>query len=132
MRAEMPMSLALAFELGVVLMLIGFGARAIYHAACGTMPRRTHSHAPPSSSRLLAVDRRALARPLLVVAMYGGFQAFAALIAHYARSAERARDQLARVNADLLATRALLADSAQAALPAPPITTFSSIVTMRS
>src|SRR5690606_597714 len=32
---------------------------------------------------------------------------------HYARSAERARDRLALVNADLLATRALLADSAR-------------------
>lgn len=51
--------------------------------------------------------------PLTIVLLYAGFQAFAALIAHYARTAERARDQLARVNADLLATRALLADSAR-------------------
>jgi signal transduction histidine kinase len=50
---------------------------------------------------------------LTVVLLYAGFQAFAALCAHYARSAERARDQLALVNADLLATRALLADSAR-------------------
>lgn len=48
-----------------------------------------------------------------MVAIYGGFQAFAALIGHYARSAENARDRLALVNADLLATRALLADSAR-------------------
>ncbi|CAD2251307.1 sensor histidine kinase [Xanthomonas arboricola pv. juglandis] len=52
-------------------------------------------------------------RPLLVVIIYTSFQAFAALTAHYARSAERARDALAYVNADLLATRALLADSAR-------------------
>jgi signal transduction histidine kinase len=51
--------------------------------------------------------------PLVVVALYAGFQAFAALCAHYARSAEAARDRLALVNADLLATRALLADSAR-------------------
>ena len=51
--------------------------------------------------------------PLLVVVLYVGFQAFAALVAHYARSAERARDRLALVNADLLATRALLSDSAR-------------------
>jgi signal transduction histidine kinase len=51
--------------------------------------------------------------PLTVVLLYTGFQAFAALIAHYARTAERTRDQLALVNADLLATRALLADSAR-------------------
>jgi len=52
-------------------------------------------------------------QPLLIVAIYIGFQAFAALTAHYARNVERARDALARVNADLLATRALLADSAR-------------------
>jgi signal transduction histidine kinase len=51
--------------------------------------------------------------PLTVVFIHGGFQAFAALCAWYAASAERARDALARVNADLLATRALLADSAR-------------------
>lgn len=51
--------------------------------------------------------------PLLVTLIYVGFQAFAALTGHYARSAERARDALLLVNADLLATRALLADSAR-------------------
>lgn len=53
------------------------------------------------------------AEPLLVVLLYAGFQAFAALTAHYARRTAQARDDLARVNADLLATRALLADSAR-------------------
>ena len=51
--------------------------------------------------------------PIVVVLIYSGFQAFALLIGHYARTAERARDRLALVNADLLATRALLADSAR-------------------
>ena len=51
--------------------------------------------------------------PLIVTMLYGGFQAFAALTAHYAKTAEHSRDALARVNADLLATRALLADSAR-------------------
>lgn len=54
-----------------------------------------------------------VAAPLLVVSLYAGFQVFAALCAYYAISAERARDRLAQVNADLLATRALLADSAR-------------------
>jgi len=49
--------------------------------------------------------------PLALVLSYGGFQLFAALTSHYARSAEDARDRLARVNADLLATRALLDDA---------------------
>lgn len=53
------------------------------------------------------------AEPALVTMLYGGFQAFAALTAHYASTAEQSRDALAMVNADLLATRALLADSAR-------------------
>jgi signal transduction histidine kinase len=42
-----------------------------------------------------------------------GFQALAGLCVFYARRSEESRDALARVNADLLATRALLADSAR-------------------
>ncbi|KLD74866.1 sensor histidine kinase [Xanthomonas hyacinthi] len=52
-------------------------------------------------------------RALLTTLIYAGFHAFAALTAHYARTTELAREALARVNADLLATRALLADSAR-------------------
>lgn len=51
--------------------------------------------------------------PGLMVLIYSGFQAFALLVGHYASNAERTRDRLALVNADLLATRALLADSAR-------------------
>ncbi|GAB3311541.1 sensor histidine kinase [Luteimonas notoginsengisoli] len=51
--------------------------------------------------------------PLVVTLLNVGFQIFAALCAHYAYGAGQARDRLARVNADLLATRALLADSAR-------------------
>lgn len=51
--------------------------------------------------------------PLMSVLIFAGFQAFAALCMHYAKSAERARDRLALVNADLLATRALFAESAR-------------------
>lgn len=43
-----------------------------------------------------------------------GFQAFAALTGHYAASRERARDHLAQVNAELMATRLLLEESARA------------------
>lgn len=43
-----------------------------------------------------------------------GFQAFAALTGHYAGSRERAREHLARVNAELMATRILLEESARA------------------
>lgn len=50
---------------------------------------------------------------LTMVLINIGFQALAALCVYYALSAERSRDQLALVNADLLATRALLSDSAR-------------------
>lgn len=60
-----------------------------------------------------ALARGGHSAPHVQLALYIGFQAFAALTTHYARTAEEARDRLARVNADLLATRALLADSAR-------------------
>lgn len=43
-----------------------------------------------------------------------GFQTFAALTGHYAASRERAREHLAQVNAELMATRLLLEESARA------------------
>jgi signal transduction histidine kinase len=48
---------------------------------------------------------------VLVPAM--GFQAFAALTARYATMAQRARDEVIQINAQLLATRALLDESAR-------------------
>jgi signal transduction histidine kinase len=54
-----------------------------------------------------------LPRLLLQILPIIGFQIFAALTAHYAFSAERSRDELLRVNAELLATRALLDESAR-------------------
>jgi len=42
---------------------------------------------------------------------YGGFQVFAVLCGHYAKSAFEARDRLAEVNAHLLSTRELLEES---------------------
>lgn len=43
-----------------------------------------------------------------------GFEVFAALTGHYAVSSEQAREHLARVNAELMATRILLEESARA------------------
>jgi nitrile hydratase accessory protein len=81
-RAEMPAAATIAFEFGVVLMLLGFGARAIYQAACNVLPRRTHFHARPATSRFVDVDRWTLARPLLVGAVHGlaGSGALTALV----------------------------------------------------
>jgi len=51
--------------------------------------------------------------PLIATLMHASFQGFAALTAWFAISAEAARDALATTNADLLATRSLLAESAR-------------------
>ena len=51
--------------------------------------------------------------PLTLTVVYAGFQVFAATTAIYAKRAERARDDLAQVNAHLLATHSLLEESAR-------------------
>ena len=61
----------------------------------------------------LILRRAGFDNAFLVMLINASFQVFAGLCVHYARSTELARDALARVNADLLATRALLADSAR-------------------
>lgn len=61
----------------------------------------------------LLMLHHAFGAPLTVTMINMGFQALAGLCVYYARRAEDSRDALARVNADLLATRALLADSAR-------------------
>jgi len=61
----------------------------------------------------LLLRQAELNSPLTMVLINLGFQALAGLCVYYARNAELTRDQLALVNADLLATRALLADSAR-------------------
>ena len=82
LRAEMPARATMAFELGVVVMLVGFGVRAIYQAACNAVPLRTHSHARPATLRGFDIDRWTLARPLLVGAVHGlaGSGALTALV----------------------------------------------------
>jgi signal transduction histidine kinase len=51
--------------------------------------------------------------PVFLVALYGGFQLFAALTAGSMKQAQRAAETLRLTNAELLATRALLAESAR-------------------
>lgn len=57
------------------------------------------------------LHRAGHANAFMSVVLIACFQLFAALTVYYARSAEQSRDRLAQVNADLLATRALLADA---------------------
>jgi high-affinity nickel-transport protein len=82
LRAEMPAIVTEAFELGVVLLLVGFGARAMYHGACGRSTGRTHSHAKPGTAGPVHIRQRVLARPFLVGAVHGlaGSGALTALV----------------------------------------------------
>jgi signal transduction histidine kinase len=54
-----------------------------------------------------------VASPVISTLMHMSFQGFAALTAWFAFRAEQARDELAAANADLLATRSLLAETAR-------------------
>ena len=68
LRADMPGFVAAGFEWCVVVLLVGFGGRAIYRAACNITPRPTHTHGSPATAR---IDRWMIARPLLVGAVHG-------------------------------------------------------------
>ncbi|MEO8002735.1 MAG: histidine kinase [Arenimonas sp.] len=50
-------------------------------------------------------------RPIISVLMYSSFQLFAMLMAWYSHQAEKRRDELMLLNADLIATRSLLAET---------------------
>lgn len=82
LRAEMPSIVARMFEFCVVLMLVGFGVRAIYQGACRVLAGPTHSHGRPGAFSPFHMDRWTLARPLLVGAMHGlaGSGAMTALV----------------------------------------------------
>jgi nitrile hydratase accessory protein len=79
LQADMPAIAAQALDVCVVLLLIGFGVRAIYLGARRVPPGPTHTHAAP---RALPVDRWTLARPFWVGAVHGlaGSGAMAAIV----------------------------------------------------
>jgi len=103
--------LALAPRLGTpqVLLVVWVGLAAY------VLPMRTALLAALAANAVayLLLRRGGHEAPGVMTMLYAGFQAFAAMTSHYASRAERARDDLVRVNADLLATRALLADTAR-------------------
>jgi nitrile hydratase accessory protein len=82
LRAEMPAFAAEAFELCVVLMLLGFGVRAIYQGACRGSTGPIHSHLKPGTLEPIQIGRWTLARPLLMGAVHGlaGSGALTALV----------------------------------------------------
>lgn len=82
LQAEMPVIAAQMLQGGVVLLMVGFGARAIYQGACRVPTGPTHSHGGPGASSPFHLDRWTLARPLVVGAVHGlaGSGALAALV----------------------------------------------------
>ena len=81
-RAEMPAIAAQVFEFCVILLLVGFGVRAIYQGAYRVSAGPTHTHRGRGKLSPLQVDRWTLARPLLVGAVHGlaGSGALTALV----------------------------------------------------
>jgi nitrile hydratase accessory protein len=69
-QAQMPAIAAQVFECAVVLLLIGFGVRAIVLGAQPLSARPSHSHGRRPFSRF-QMNQRTLARPLLVGAVHG-------------------------------------------------------------
>jgi nitrile hydratase accessory protein len=82
MRAEMPGIAAQAFEACVVLLLVGFGVRAIYQGVRRGPAGPTHSHRRPGVFSPFSLDRWTVARPLVVGAVHGlaGSGALTALV----------------------------------------------------
>lgn len=83
LRAEMPEMASDVLAGAVVVLLIGFGARAIYLSASPLTPARGHTHTHGVSRRAAAGGPWALARrPLLVGAVHGlaGSGALTALV----------------------------------------------------
>ena len=83
LRVDMPMFASAMFEFGVILMLLGFGLRAIYQGVYRGPAGPTHSHANPGLSDPLRSRRLTLARrPLVVGAVHGlaGSGALTALV----------------------------------------------------
>jgi nitrile hydratase accessory protein len=82
LQTEMPAVAARVFEFCVVLLLVGFGVRAIYRGASRVSAGPTHSHRRPAALSPFQVDRWTVARPLLVGAVHGlaGSGALTALV----------------------------------------------------
>jgi nitrile hydratase accessory protein len=82
LHADMPPIVAQGLEVCVVLLLVGFGVRAIFQGA-GRLPKGpTHSHKTPKTWSLVNADRWTVARPVLVGAVHGlaGSGALTALV----------------------------------------------------
>jgi high-affinity nickel-transport protein len=82
-RADMPPMASDVFELCVVLLLVGFGVRAIYQGALGRLKGPTHFHKKRGTSTSASDAQWTIARrPLIVGAVHGlaGSGALTALV----------------------------------------------------
>lgn len=82
LRADLPAIAGQVFELCVVLLLLGFGIRAIHQGTSGVFAGRPHSHGRRGALSPFQTDRWTLARPVLVGAVHGlaGSGAMTALV----------------------------------------------------
>ena len=82
LQAEMPAIVTQVLEVCVVLLLVGFGVRAIHQGARRVPAGPTHSHRRSRARSHFQVDRWTLARPLFVGAAHGlaGSGALTALV----------------------------------------------------
>ena len=82
LQAEMPPIVAQVLEVCVVLLLVGFGVRAIHKGTRRVTAGPTHSHRTSRAWSPFQVDRWTLARPLFVGAAHGlaGSGALTALV----------------------------------------------------
>jgi len=71
LQAQMPAVVTQVLEVGVVLLLVGFGVRAIYLGARRVPKGPTHTHKTPRAWSASQLDRWTLARPLFVGAVHG-------------------------------------------------------------
>ena len=82
LQAQMPAIVSQLLEICVVLLLVGFGVRAIHLGSRRVPKGPTHSHKKPKASSPFRADRWTLTRPLLVGAVHGlaGSGALTALV----------------------------------------------------
>ena len=82
LRADMPALVAQLLEVCVIVLLVGFGVRAIHQSARRVPQGPTHSHRKPRAWSASRADRWTVARPLVVGAVHGlaGSGALTALV----------------------------------------------------
>ena len=71
LQTDMPTVVVQWLQAAVVVLLVGFGARAMYHGARRVPRGPTHTHRTPGAPSSSKNDRWTLARPFLVGAVHG-------------------------------------------------------------